>query len=143
MHFLTALTALTAAVAATPTPHGPLLRREKRTTMTLGGKYIDYGCDASVRKSLGDAFDAQCPKGRSACDDSQTWERDVDWADANTPRHEEPIKVMVEGNYPNDEIRGHIREAVMAAVNPKTSWADEIIYDTLGGGVSGFPDDVL
>lgn len=113
-----------------------LANADPSTDVTLGGKYIDYGCEASIRKTLGEAFDSLCPGPEKSCDQSRSYSRKVDWADSNNPVTERDITVKIEGALPNDDVRERVRNVLINAVNPTSAKPKDITWDTIGGGVS-------
>lgn len=111
-----------------------------RTEITLGGRYIDYGCEASIQKTLGEAFDKICGSGAD-CDQSQTYSRDVKWANSDNPVTDKAITVEIDGEIPSDDVRRRLKNALLASVNPTSARPRDVRWDTIGGGVSMGPRD--
>lgn len=123
--------ALLAVVSGAPSKLRP--RQEgKHTKVTLGRNYIDYGCDASIKKTLSEALDDKCG-GEAHCDDSTPYTRKVMWThertDGDNPPEERDISVTVTGTFPDSETMGNLRETILNTVTDDT-WQLEDRYWT-------------
>lgn len=92
-----------------------------RTEVDLGVTYIDYGCDASMKDTLQWALDQLCRENAHSCDSTQTYSREVDWTDGSGPPDQWPITVTAEGEYPDKETLGYLKEIIVASVTDE-SW---------------------
>lgn len=100
-------------------PRDLVARNNKDETLVwLGKTNIDYGCDASIRKTLTEAIHSLCSEG--SCDSGSYYTRDVDWTDGGRLQ-ETPIKVEINGRYRGRHTRGYLADAVAATVNPDTA----------------------
>ncbi|KAK2055211.1 hypothetical protein LY76DRAFT_662601 [Colletotrichum caudatum] len=98
---------------------GPLGKRgEMRGTMKIGKTYTDYGCDASIRKTLDGGIRALCDG--NGCDGGSTWSRKVQHTQGARPA-DATITVRVEGVYKDSFALNKLREGVLESVRPDTA----------------------
>lgn len=139
MHFSAAFLAAVATIAsAAPLVEEQRIRRAdgsttvvlraeegRHTHVDLGTKYIDYGCDASIKDTLRGAMDQLCRDGAKTCDEGQEYSRDVDWTGGSAPT-EWPIKVKAEGEYPDKETLDYLKEIILASVTDETWYNNDV-----------------
>lgn|SRR5688572_13864442 len=125
MRLVPSLLGLSALAGAAPSEFSSIQRRAVNTRVTLGDNYIDYGCDASIKKTLEEAFNKLCGENEVSCDSSQEYSREVDWTNGGA-LSQWPIKVKMYGQYPNNDIRAHIRSALKATVQDETWYNKDI-----------------
>ncbi|KAF2101951.1 hypothetical protein NA57DRAFT_73390 [Rhizodiscina lignyota] len=114
-----------------------LSKRDSTTTdVILGKTQIDYGCDASIRKTLNGAIEKLCTE--SGCDGGSDYSRDVDWTDGGGAPVPTGIKVTVEGAWHAKNSKEAYNDAVMATVNPKSAVPEERRWRQ-----NGFQGDVV
>jgi hypothetical protein len=139
------IVALLTAVFAPPSKLRP--RQEgKHTKVTLGRNYIDYGCDASIKKTLSEALDDKCG-GEAHCDDSTPYTRKVMWThertDGDNPPEERDISVTVTGTFPDSETMENLRETILNTVKDDTwqledrYWTQSVPHTPTGIGSPG------
>jgi hypothetical protein len=105
-----------------------LARREddgKRTFVDLGATYIDYGCDASMKDTLRWAIEDLCRESAKSCDGNREYSREVEWTNGGLPDMW-PIKVTAEGEYPDKETLGHLKDIIVSSVTDD-SWVQKDI----------------
>ncbi|KAI8713658.1 hypothetical protein NCS52_01310700 [Fusarium sp. LHS14.1] len=91
---------------------------KKQTKVFLGKTQVDYGCEASIRKTLGEAIHSLCRGG--FCDGGSKYTRKVDHMD-NSRRRKAWVQVEITGTYRGKHTRGHIAESVKRTVTPETA----------------------
>ncbi|GKT47793.1 uncharacterized protein ColSpa_07974 [Colletotrichum spaethianum] len=93
-------------------------RGAMRGTMTVGKTYMDYGCDASIRKTLDQGIRALCDG--NGCDGGSTWSRKVQHSEGHRPA-DATISVRVEAVYKDGYALNKLREGVLESVRPDTT----------------------
>ncbi|KAG7418681.1 hypothetical protein Forpi1262_v016435 [Fusarium oxysporum f. sp. raphani] len=94
-------------------------RAPKETKVFFGKTQVDYGCDASIRKPLGEAIHSIC--GNGDCDKSVVYTRKVVHMVNGKRRKEAWLRISVRGEYYGRHTRGYMVSAVQNSVNPKTA----------------------
>ncbi|KAK2009139.1 hypothetical protein LZ32DRAFT_684031 [Colletotrichum eremochloae] len=89
-----------------------------RGTMKIGKTYMDYGCDASIRKTLDEGIRALCDG--NGCDGGSTWSRKVKYTHGSRPE-DTTISVRAEGVYKDRYALNKLREGVLESVRPETT----------------------
>ncbi|KAK1973739.1 hypothetical protein LZ30DRAFT_787537 [Colletotrichum cereale] len=98
---------------------GPLGKRAAmRGTMKVGKTYMDYGCDASIRKTLDEGIRALCDG--NGCDGGSSWSRKVKHSQGHRPA-DATISVRAEGVYKDGYALNKLREGVLESVRPDTT----------------------
>ncbi|KAL2213033.1 hypothetical protein CC79DRAFT_1374500 [Sarocladium strictum] len=122
------LTALLSTVSALPSN---LQARDggKSTKVTLGRNYIDYGCEADIKKLLKEAIEDKCV-GEAQCDDASPYVAKIQWSfdesgdnDVEASSNwfqERNIYVTVEGEYPNKDALKGVKDLVVDSVQDGT-----------------------
>ncbi|KAK1574393.1 uncharacterized protein LY79DRAFT_367960 [Colletotrichum navitas] len=93
-------------------------RGEMRGTMKIGKTYMDYGCDASIRKTLDEGIRALCDG--NGCDGGSSWSRKVKHTQGSVPA-DATITVRAEGIYKDSYALDRLREGVLESVRPDTT----------------------
>ncbi|WYZ42069.1 hypothetical protein EsH8_V_000964 [Colletotrichum jinshuiense] len=93
-------------------------RQTRQTNVLVGKTQVDYGCDASIRKTLGEAIHSLCWNG--LCDGGTLYTRKVKHLDRG-PFRDAWIQVRIEGHYDGPNTRGYIANVVENLVTPKTA----------------------
>lgn len=109
-------------------------RATVRTNVNVGEDRIDYGCKASIRKTLGEAIRALCNNG--ACNTSRVYARRVDWTNGGAI-HKRNIEVRASGFYDGKNTRHYLQEAALATANGKTA-KPENRYWSIGNHMWGY-----
>ncbi|KAG7404969.1 hypothetical protein Forpe1208_v014655 [Fusarium oxysporum f. sp. rapae] len=94
-------------------------RAPKETKVFFGKTQVDYGCDASIRKPLGEAIHSIC--GNGDCDKSVVYTRKVVHMANGSRKKDAWLRIAVRGEYFGRHTRGYIASAVQQSVNPKTA----------------------
>lgn len=93
-------------------------RAARRTEVDYSKTQVDYGCEASIRKPLGDAIHSLCGNGN--CDGGSVYTRKV--VHMNKSRRQEAwLRIQVKGQCQGRHARGYIADAVKKTVNDKTA----------------------
>jgi hypothetical protein len=125
----------TAAIAA---PATEVAKRKSsiRTKVALGKTIIDYGCDASIQKTLREAVWNSCKNG--ACDDMTPYSRDVDWTSGSAWPRPRKLEVTVEGMYNAKGAKNAFIDALMATVNPDTAVPKTLHWSSASHWAGGY-----
>ncbi|KAF4331904.1 hypothetical protein FBEOM_14313 [Fusarium beomiforme] len=94
-------------------------RAPKETKVFFGKTQVDYGCDASIRKPLGEAIHSIC--GNGDCDKSVVYTRKVKHMVNGSRKKDAWLRISVRGEYYGKHTRGYMASAVQQAVTPKTA----------------------
>jgi hypothetical protein len=136
MYLLTVLMGLAAFSSAAPQKKTRVVvkRDGADTEVTLGDKFVDWGCDGSIKDPLGAGFDERCKEGAVSCDSSQIYEYEIKYAKNGVPPTQENLELKFSGKVPNKDIRDQVRDGLLATVNDDSWYADSRRWNTIGGG---------
>ncbi|KAF9773831.1 hypothetical protein IL306_008269 [Fusarium sp. DS 682] len=94
-------------------------RAPKETKVFFGKTQVDYGCDASIRKPLGEAIHSIC--GNGDCDKSVVYTRKVVHMANGNRKKDAWLRIAIRGEYFGRHTRGYMADAVQKSVTPKTA----------------------
>ncbi|WYZ37669.1 hypothetical protein EsH8_II_001175 [Colletotrichum jinshuiense] len=84
----------------------------------MGRTKVDYGCDASIRKTLNEAIESLCRNG--FCDAGTVYSRKVKYMNGG-PLTTAWSRVEIEGTYDGPQTRGNVQKAVEKMITPDTA----------------------
>lgn len=85
--------------------------------LKLGRNIIEYGCGASIRKTLDGGIRALCD--RNGCDEGRTWSRKVKWTKGGLPE-DMTITVKVSAAYKDLYGARQLRTGIIESVRPES-----------------------